>query len=168
MYFSPKKKLKNCISLDLGCCSLSLNGTSERMSTGNKWCVHSRSDDVRIYLFYTEYVLGAMLLCLAEACLAGSHLQQLRVPKHTHKQSVFLALRLPLLFAETSNVCLVLRQQELLQSLCKFHFGLLYVIFSPFADIVFQSCAILSCCLRLGFCLCLYFLSHFVTAPWVL
>lgn len=125
------RKTKSCISVDLGCCSPSLNGTSECMSAGNKWCVHSRSDDVRIYLFYTESVLGAVLLCLAEACLVGSHQQQLRTHKHTHKQSVFLALRLPLLFAETSNVCLVLRQQELLQSLFKFHFGLLYVIFFP-------------------------------------
>lgn len=128
--FLTKKKKKNpesYISLDLGCCSLSLNG----MSSGNKWCVHSRSDDVKIYLFYTDYILGAVFLCLAEDCLVGSHRQQLRTPKHTHKQSVFLALRLPLLFAETSNVCLVLRQQELLQSLFKFHFGLLYVIFFP-------------------------------------
>lgn len=125
------RKTKSCISVDLGCCSPSLNGTSECMSAGNKWCVHSRSDDVRIYLFYTESVLGAVLLCLAEACLVGSHQQQLRTHKHTQKQSVFLALRLPLLFAETSNVCLVLRQQELLQSLFKFHFGLLYVIFFP-------------------------------------
>lgn len=42
------------------------------------------------------------------------------------------------------------------------------LFFSSFADIVFQPCAILSCCLRLGFHLCSYFLSHFVTAPCIL
>lgn len=83
------RKTKSCISVDLGCCSPSLNGTSECMSAGNKWCVHSRSDDVRIYLFYTESVLGAVLLCLAEACLVGSHQQQLRTHKHTHSKVCF-------------------------------------------------------------------------------
>lgn len=162
------RKTKSCISVDLGCCSPSLNGTSECMSAGNKWCVHSRSDDVRIYLFYTESVLGAVLLCLAEACLVGSHQQQLRTHKHTHSKVCFWLWDCHCYLQRLAMFVWFWDNRNYFSLCSNFILECCMSFFSRFADIVFQSCVILSCCLRLGFCLCSYFLSHFVIASWVL
>lgn len=58
---------------------------------------------------------------LAHTVISSGHHQ------YRDQQSVFLALGLPSLFAETSDVCLISEQQELPQSLFKFHLGLLYI-----------------------------------------
>ena len=79
-----------------------------------------------------------------------------RHQQHIRKQSMFLALGLPLLFAETSDVCLIPRQQELLQSLFKFHLELLYVKFFGLLTL-FSRPTQLSFRVRLGFHLSLHF-----------